>query len=331
MPANQSARIATVTIGGKDFTPCLKSFQGSDNHLDQSGLISFTGEIVLGKAIGFNVNLDDRQNIQDFCRGNAVIINVGGQRHPRGSLRVMGSRYDSDRQELTVQLGDLIALLNFKEPTDPDDTGIVTGEDKSIGEVIANLAARAGIEGVSGDMPDNTVNCPLNFSGSYLQSIGRILYAHGCFAWIDSEENFRVERIGFSPSNGVSIKVGKDEIWYRRLAGSEQPCAVIKAAGTSKVLRPYPKTRSYKGETYGTASVVDGGVSNYTIVIEQIERNETWDEESKELKIVTWTKKPIGLVVPIEVLDAIYGENGIGVTALTDYEYKEEYFYYDKD
>ncbi|WP_414755546.1 hypothetical protein [Anabaena sp. CCY 9910] len=330
MTANQSARLTTITIGGKNFTPCLKSFQGSDNHLDQSGLISFTGEVLLGKALGFTTSLDDRANITDFCRGNAVIITVGGERHPRGALRVMGSRYDSDRQELSVQVGDLIALLNFKEPTNPDDTGIEAGVDKAIADIITNLLAKAGIDAVAGDLPDGSINYPINLSGSYLQSVGKILYSYGCFAWIDKNESFRVEKINFSASGGVSIKVGRDEIWYRRLTGSEQPCSIIKAVGSGKILRPYPKTRQDYSETYGIASTVDPTLDNFRILTETSERYETWDEDKNILTITTYTKKPMGLVVPSDVIEAVFSFTS-NKTALIDYEYKIEYFYYEQD
>ena len=55
MTVNQSARNVRLLIGGTDYTPCLISFQGSDSHLDQSGLITyFYWADSIGEGIGLH-------------------------------------------------------------------------------------------------------------------------------------------------------------------------------------------------------------------------------------------------------------------------------------
>lgn len=334
MSANQSARNVSLTIGGIDFTPCLKSFQGSDNHLDSSGLISFTGQIVLGRALGFTESLDDRVNFTRFCRGTEVIIdvaNTGGglERHPRGALRILTPKYNSDTAELTLEVGDLIALLNFKEPTDPDKAAVTIGESKTVGEIIQALLVEAGIESAGTIDINSTINYPLNLSGSYLQSIGKLLYANNCFGWIDKNEIFQVRNVNFSSSSDIVVEVGKDEIWYRRLDSGEQPATIIKGVGTAKILTPRSDHNDYS-EKYGIASSVDPSYADYKILTEVNYYQEFWDEDDHILTTRSLTLKPLGLVVPETLLEAVFSYIS-NKTALINYEYKEEYFYFEKD
>lgn len=334
MTANQSARNVSITIGGVDFTPCLKSFQGSDNHLDSSGLVSFTGQIVLGRALGFTESLDDRVNITRFCRGNEVIVEVANangnlQRHPRGALRILTPKYNSETAQLTLEVGDLIALLNFKEPTDPDKAQVVIGESKPVGEIIETLLIEAGISSYGAIAINSTINYPLNLSGSYLQSIGKLLYANNRFGWIDKNETFQVRDVNFNPSSGVVVEVGKDEIWYRRLDSGEQPATIIKAVGSANTLTKRVDRNDYS-EKYGIASSVDPSYAPYTIVAEANYYQEFWDEDEHILTTRSLTLKPLGLVVPEEVLEAVFSFIS-NKTALINYEYKEEYFFFEKD
>ncbi|MHC5823857.1 MAG: hypothetical protein ACYT04_50490, partial [Nostoc sp.] len=225
MSVNQSARNVRLLVGGADYTPCMISFQGSDSHLDQSGLITFTGQILLGKALGFTQSLDDRKNPGAFCRGTPVTLDIadtngGLARHPRGKLRILTPKYDGEKQQLTLEVGDLITVLSFKEPTDPDKAGNKKTDSQSLTSVITKLLAEAGISSFTGNLPETLYNYPLNLSGSYLQSVGKLLYANNLVGWIDNQERFRISTVNIKTTQSLaSLIVGKNELWYRRLGG----------------------------------------------------------------------------------------------------------------
>ncbi|MBD2489006.1 hypothetical protein [Aulosira sp. FACHB-615] len=303
MTVNQSARNVRLTIGSKVFTPCLISFQGSDSHLDQSGLVSFTGQILLGKALDFDESLDDRKNPTRFCRGVPIILEVADstgalQRHPRGALRILAPKYDVEKQQLTLEVGDLIALLSFKEPTDPDKADNKSCEGKPASDIITTLLGLAGISAIAGSLPTGIYNYPLNLSGSYLQSVGKLLYANNCFAWIDKNEVFQVRAANISPGAGINMVVGLHDIWYKRLDGAEAPCEVIKASGTEMIVRPTPESTKEFTEEFGPASTVDISYGNQEVILKRLTTTTTWDDAQHIRTIKTEIERPIGLVIP---------------------------------
>ena len=330
---NISARKVSLSIGGKDFTPCLISFQGSDSHLDGSGLISFTGTIILGAALGFDESLDDRKNTTRFCRGTTITLDIANsagtlQRHPRGTLRVLRPKYDEYKEQQSLEVGDLIALLRFKEPTNsvefdqylvatvsPSGDGstvykdpvldYVAGADRSLSLLLTTLLSRAGINSLAGSIPPIIYNNALNLSGSYLESAGKLLYANNRFGWIDKDEIFQVEAANISAGDGgISLQIGSDEIWYRRLDGSESPCEIIKAAGTGVYV--YPTQFLDDGdEQYGDGGIIDPAFTGFTIVLTRTTKIQNWNKSSHILTITTTTLKPYGLVFPKKLQNSI--------------------------
>ncbi|WP_375491091.1 hypothetical protein [uncultured Nostoc sp.] len=303
MTVNQSARNVRLLIGGTDYTPCLISFQGSDSHLDQSGLISFTGQILLGKALGFTQSLDDRKSPGAFCRGKPVTLDIADTngsltRHPRGALRLLTPKYDVEKQQLTLEVGDLITLLNFKEPTDPDKADNKPSGSQSATDVINKLLFEAGIDSSVSIFPDALYNYPLNLSGSYLQSVGKLLYANNRIGWIDNQERFRVSVVDVESTQSlVSLVVGKSELWYRRLGGAESPCEKVKAVGTQMVTREIELDSETVTEQYGSPAILD---PTYTglIVINRVTEIQKWDGDEGKFTITSNTEKPWGLIVP---------------------------------
>jgi hypothetical protein len=301
---NLSARKIQILIGGVDFSSCLISFQGSDDHVTSgNGLITFNGQIVLGKSHGFTESLDDRKNPTRFCRGVQVLINISNtsgilQRHPRGSLRILKSSYDDENKRLTLELGDLIQLLNFKEPTNPNEANNKSLEGKTGGYVITRLLQVAGINSINGSLPNTTYNYPLNLSGSYLDTVGKLLYAHNLIGWIDKNEIFQVRSCDITGGGaGVAVSVGQNELYYKRLSGTEAPVEKVKAVGNESVVTPSPDYLRDYSERIGLASGVNPDYPDVNIVIESVEKIETWNV-STHTKIVTeTTKKPYGIVI----------------------------------
>ena len=306
MIVNASARKIQLLIGGKDFSSCYADFVGSDSHLDQSGFVIFTGTLTLEPSLGFDESLDDRKNTR-FYRGQNLVLNIANtsnelQRHPRGSLRILSAKYDDQQkpEKLTLQVGDLIALLNYRAPTNAEeDPGIEFGGNTTSGEVISRLLQKAGISAISGSLPNTLLNYPINLSGGYLATVGKILYANNRFGWIDKNEVFQVRAASISGGTpNLTINVGTDEIWYRRIEGAETPCPIIKAVGRLCIVRP-TKFQEDVTEQYGSAITVDSIYSeNLIIVVKRTIIKESYDPDQRILTTRTWTEMPIGLTIP---------------------------------
>ena len=114
----QKTRAASLTINGDDYTSSLVSFQVSDASANRNGLITTTGQLVLGQRPGLVDIADYDRNT--FKRGTPVILDVtepGGSayRHPRGYLYVMSVLYSVEQEQLIVELGCKLALAYLND------------------------------------------------------------------------------------------------------------------------------------------------------------------------------------------------------------------------
>ena len=147
MTVNLSIRNYQVVVAGLNCTDGITSFRGSDSKLDQSGLVTFKGELVIGKPLGFE-SLDDRRNDR-WSRGNTVTIKIADSSgvprlSPRGgTLKILSSSYAPATRKLTLQLGDQLELLRFREPNG-DASKICLGTSVSRTGVVNTLLAAAG-------------------------------------------------------------------------------------------------------------------------------------------------------------------------------------------
>ncbi|MHC5779312.1 hypothetical protein [Nostoc sp.] len=197
-------------------------------------------------------------------------------------------------------MGDLITVLTFKEPTDPAIAGNKDNtkpESQSATSVITKLLVEVGISSFSGKLPNTLYNYPLNLSGSYLQSVGKLLYAHNQVAWIDNQERFRITNVNIKTTQSlVNLIVGKNELWYRRLGGAEAPCEKVKVVGTQIVTREIELNNETTTEQYGSPVVLDPE-STGLIIIKEIKVTQVWDEDHGTFTITTQTIEPWGFIV----------------------------------
>ena len=110
----QKTRVASLTVGGVDYTSSLISWQVSDASANRNGLVTTTGEMVLGQRPGASDIEDYDRNL--FKRGVQVVLDMtepGGSsyRHPRGLLYVISVSYNVESEQLTVELGCRLALM----------------------------------------------------------------------------------------------------------------------------------------------------------------------------------------------------------------------------
>jgi len=330
MTINVSARNAAINIGGKDFSSCFVSFQGSDSHLDQNGIITFTGSIVLGLSLGFDESLDDRKNPR-FFRGQIITVEVQNSQgnltlHPRGALRIISPKYDEQSQRLTIDVGDLTALLNFREPTNVSTTQITLGQNSTAGQIILRLLNAAGITSIGGTLPTTIINYPINLTGSYLANVGKLLYANNMFGWIDKNEIFQVcSAVIGAVSPSVTITIGKDEIWYKRLDAAEAPCEIVKAVGRGVTVSSVV-FRDDTTENYGAATLVDKTALTTPIIIKKTSIIEEYIAGENLFQTTTTTLQPVGLVVPKVLL----GSTTLTLSLIPS-EIRIDQVYYDQD
>jgi hypothetical protein len=120
MAVNLSARNYQLTIGNLNCTTALISAEGGWSHYDQSGLALIDATFVLGRALDFTENLDDRINPR-WARGgviNLLIADSTGVLRPcpiLGHLYVLNAEYDGSYQ-LKIEAGCILNLLNFRTP-----------------------------------------------------------------------------------------------------------------------------------------------------------------------------------------------------------------------
>lgn len=112
----QKTRVASLTIGGADYTASLLEFQVSDSSAQKQGLMLTTGSLTLGQRPGQTDIQDYDRNI--FKRGTEVTLDLttpGGStyRHPRGLLYVISVSYDVEEEQLVIDLGCRLALMSL--------------------------------------------------------------------------------------------------------------------------------------------------------------------------------------------------------------------------
>lgn len=117
----QKTRVSTLTVGGIDYTSSFVSFNVSDATAKRNGLVTTTGNLVLGQRPGQTDIEDYDRDI--FKRGTQVILDLttpGGSsyRHPRGLLYIVSVSYDVEAEQLNIELGCQISLMQLID--DPD-------------------------------------------------------------------------------------------------------------------------------------------------------------------------------------------------------------------
>lgn len=316
MTVNQSGRFINITVGGSDFSPALLRYVGSDSKLEQSGFITHSGTLELIPVEGLNESLDDRRNPCRWQVGQPVLIDVqrtdgSFKRHPRGNLQIISAEFNDDERKLVLKLGCLLSLLNFKHPIDitdlqreegvPDPRKIEIGVMTPRANIVRRLLELAGITAIADFELPNPINYPLEIGGSYLETVGKLLYSTGHYGWIDRDGVFRVSQISLQPISQFTFVVGQDELWYRRLSNPEGPREVIKTTGVTKLAKPIqpPQDGAWHcrpvQEKIGPAKVIAPNLLGNAMLL-RVEVCEKWEGSTLVTQTKTW--KPAGLAIP---------------------------------
>ncbi len=334
MAINVSARIAQVLIGGEDWSGCLlEASNWETTSLDQSGLIRTTAQLQLIPTRNQSGSLDDRKNLATWKVGNPIQLSISSQSgtlqpHPAGRLRLLSTQYNPEDGRLTVQAGCLITLMNFRQPTKSDEADINIESFTPRRSLVEKLLTLAGINAYLIPNLPYPINYPLNIGSSYLETVGRLLYSAGYVGWIDGTETFRVKPVALTPGSTLSLQIGTDkgdELWYRRLPGSEGPRENIKVNGVRPTAKPpvYPKISTIT--RYGTAAMISEELGTGTIVASKEIVTEEFGGNVLTTKTSIYT--PLGLAIP-EFADNYVFPSGL---MHSDFKVEEKTFESGKD
>lgn len=326
MSINLSIRNYQLTVGGLDCSRALVSFTGCDSKLDQSGLITFSGDLVLGRPAGFE-SLDDRRNTR-WCRGADCGLELADSTgtlrpSPRGAvLRVLDARYEpalEGKSRLKIRLGDALEFLRFKEPL-TDAAKICLGTNTPRTDVINRLLAAAGAPALVDTVP-GVIGYPLPklLEGSFIDQAGAIAAAVGHFLFVDSLGQVRAAAIDTrQPSAIISITATTQQASVERLQG-EQPPSLMIAKGQCSIVLPTVDRKTGRTEETGTANST-GSTSTVDIIVGQSKFIDEFDRDTKERLTFRWLKAPRGTILP----DLFPGD-----TSLFESEYQEELLVYE--
>lgn len=115
---NNGSRLASLTIGGIDFTSSLDQFVVSDSSANKNGIVSTSGTITL-RSYGESPQMEDYDR-DNFRRGTIVLVDITKPdgavvRHPRGYLYVISSSYVPEQDALVLEVGCQLVLAAITE------------------------------------------------------------------------------------------------------------------------------------------------------------------------------------------------------------------------
>lgn len=115
-----TTRPAALTVNGTDYTQGLVSFQVSDASAFRNGIITTTGQIILARLPGQNI--EDYQR-KDFKRGSDIVFTVTYPSgltavHPRGRLQVISSSYQPEQELITLEVGCALIMAKLLDNED---------------------------------------------------------------------------------------------------------------------------------------------------------------------------------------------------------------------
>lgn len=129
-----SARPASLTIGTTDYLANLVSFQVNDTSGFRNGLITTSGQIILGTKPGQSLTDYKRD---DFKRGREVVLEVTypsgtTERHPRGLLYVISSSYSPEEEEISIEVACGLSMIKLLNKEDDVEQLITTYEEVNL-------------------------------------------------------------------------------------------------------------------------------------------------------------------------------------------------------
>lgn len=246
-----------ISVAG--LTNCIVQCSGNDSLPNESGLVSTSGTLVLRDPDGDRGRFDPVRNLSQFARGRAIII--GG--HPRGYLRISNDQYSPATGELSLELADILTILNWKEP--PEEIEYPKpGEPRSKFWLINYLLELAGAPALIDEIPGE-LECPLQRNSSIVALCGEIAASEGYYLWVDANENVRASEIMPQSSGftiGSSTRNPDNSITLERVRASESPVETVRVHSNGCKPKPVEPVKEYIEEIWGAFIFVEGNPEN---------------------------------------------------------------------
>ncbi|MBW4598931.1 MAG: hypothetical protein KME29_04785 [Calothrix sp. FI2-JRJ7] len=338
MAVNISARNYQLVVNGLDCTKALKSVDGGFSHYDSTGLILINASFVLGRALDFTENLDDRSNPR-WARGNLINLYIanfsselvaaplgetrktGGQEDKAensslsanlpaslvplqsapvlGYLYILKAEFDGISQ-LKIEAGCILNLLNFRTPAG-DGACFDLGESVGLNEIAVKLLNKAGASGKwAGSLNGAPLRVPLPklSNESYIQLFGKLCWVNCFVAYQDNLGMIRTRKVSKAPAAIKSLQVGIDDARYERLAGAESPVELIKVSGVLSTKKEVEPTVTIE-EEYGPVSAVNPESNSLSVILlRRTKTIEKIERFSRQIKIETFIEEPLGIIDP---------------------------------
>lgn len=333
---NLSVRDYELEIAGLNCKRALISFTGSDSKLDnQGGLVTFTGTLVLGCLIGFE-SIDDRINDR-WARGNPITIKIADSSTvprlpPRGgTLFILDSFYDPNTKKLTIECGDILELLRYREPIG-NASKICLGSVASRTLVCNDLLAAAGAPELhEGDSILGSLNAqtPKLLEGSYIDQLGAMAAAAGQIVYVDTAGHIRTKVINPKVTAPIATIAWGKVAGTERVKGERPPCKIVIKGKTTLVERNGDTTTTTTEER-GTVAMA--GINpkaapsdaSAPIIVKRTIKVETLVRGSKQRIVETTIFEPEGVVFAGDKIFA-------GSTRLICSEFRSEIYSYEQN
>jgi hypothetical protein len=279
-----------ISIGGVDYSAQLDSYELSDSHIDQGGLVKCTGKIDFTKGA---ISIDN-WGLSAIADGTTVTIDVfiGGiwQRHPRGALRSVGSTYSEPEEKLEVEVGCILSARSFAEVPDVFLSGVTPGSSVGVQTVAMRLFNNGGIATVVNNAAGafSFLDRP-QMSGSAIETAGKMLASAGAIAWVDSQERVQTANLTLDPPVRIwaghacelasfeRTKVGQPPTEEIKVSGSYREIHIQKTPVIVGPIREYGPSKfggtELLKETTTTTTIDFGGARETAVTVSKINAN----------------------------------------------------------
>lgn len=316
MTLNLVVRKPYVTVDGLDVSSAIIALTwGDSDYESQSGVIKCEGSLTLS-GLALTEDLDDRTNPR-WARGKVVRIQIANESNtlttPRcgGWQYILKSQFDG-HQELTIQIGCLLALMDSATPPGEGIEGFAIGQSQGAASLFASLGAKIGAA-IVGNLGGYSLNVPLSKlnQDSPVKQLGALCWANGRLAHVDGRTGeISVLPINVAPAPILDRWVVRDAVEYTRTTGAESPCEKVLVTGTKiKAKEPEDDFTESLSETYGSSNIVRAG-GNRNILLNRTYESEELNRDERTRTRYTKIEQPSGLFLEDEPIpDSFYPDS----------------------
>ena len=304
-----------IGIDQQDWSKTLVSLDLKRNKRDRTGLDLIDGTLVLTNCKDAPESISCRANPARWHRGQIISVQVTNRAgtfvpHPLGLLYIVKEPLppaDPFKPEITLQVGCVLTLRSFAQP-DSDQSGIKIGVGSSRTAIINTLLAATKVRPydpriprippyllgfpngypeflisnvpsltLSGAVPEYPIPYPLpKQEGSYVEQAGKIAFGAGYVLRQNNSGQILPIKEDLNPATPLlTLAIGRDEIDYSPIEGSETPSEIVKCYGTTQGLTPNDGTITSSELDYGSRVIGTTLFSN--IPVRQVDTIDTWE------------------------------------------------------